>query len=136
MCSKCLPENQRKKLKQSLEKKRKTKRLANSPFNLDDTGRSDKSESVSNGQRTGNNSNNRNNGWNVINGANMNDLNQCYNSSTASNSNSNSCGSVAYFPNMSFSQPSFGGFSFGNQGNYPTATASPTMPSMPPSDDG
>ena len=88
-------------------KKRKTKRLANSP--LDDTGCSDKSESVSNGQRTGNNSNN---GWNVINGANVNDLNQCYNSSTTSNSNS--CGSVAYFLNMSFSQPSFGEFSFGN----------------------
>ena len=62
----------------------------------------------------------------------MNDLNQCYNSSTTSNSNSYSCGSVAYFPNMSFWQPSFGGFSFGNQGNYPTANGSPTMLSMPP----
>ena len=107
-------------------KKRKTKRCASSPLN--DTGCPGKSEGVSsiNGQRAGYNKKN------VVNGAFINDLNQPHVTSYSNSNSTNNCGSTGYFQNMSYPQPTFGGFSFGNQGSFPTSAGSPTMTSMPP----
>ena len=100
-------------------KKRKTKRSATSPLN-----ENERPGVSSNGEQSINNE------WKFINGAFVN------NESQQSSNNFSDCsnfGSNTYMPNMSFPQQSFGGFSCGTQGGFPTPSGSPTLPpSMPP----
>ena len=71
----------------------------------------------------------------LINGAFVNNQSQ---QSSKDYSNCGNIGSNMYIPNMFFLQQSFGGFSFGNQGSFPTPSGSPTLPHfmspMPPKD--
>ena len=113
-------------------KKRKTKRPASSPLNDNDQSgvnsigeRSVKPKSKSKSNKFNNGA--TNNSAFVTNQGQR--SSNCY-------SNASNIGSFVFTPNMSFPQQSFGGFSFGSQGGYPTPSGSPTMPPpmqpMPP----